>query len=141
MARKAWHSLPPVQETEIDLTPRHLTKQEFGKRLYELMIKKGWNQSDLARHAKLGRDSISTYVRGIAFPEGKNLEKLCQALGVKREDLLPNTVEEAMDREHPSMEIKVSHSDPSKCWLRINRMVSTATAAKVFELINAERGA
>ena len=51
-----------------DLTPKSLTKQEFGKRLYSLMVERGWQQSDLARAAGIGRDSVSTYMRGHSLP-------------------------------------------------------------------------
>ena len=42
-------------QTDPDLRPKHLTKQEFGKRLYKLMISKGWHQSELARRADVAR--------------------------------------------------------------------------------------
>lgn len=135
MSRNAWHGLTPSKDSA-SLTPQHITKQEFGRRLYELMIRKGWNQSELARRARLGRDSISTYVRGVSFPDPKNLQALCEALDVSREELLPNAVESAMDREHPAFEIKQAHGDPSKVWLRVNRMVSAETAAQIFALLN-----
>ena len=79
MATNTRHHLAPSIDTA-DMSPRELTKQEFGRRLMALMLDKGWNQSELARAAKLGRDAISTYIRGISFPEPKNLVKLAQAL-------------------------------------------------------------
>lgn len=136
MSRSAWHSRPPAAGADTVLTPQSISKQQFGRRLYELMIKQGMNQSDLARAAKLGRDSISTYVRGISLPDPVNLQKLADALGVSREELLPNIVESAADREHPAMEIKMAHGDSGHVWVRINRQVKTETATKIFELIS-----
>jgi transcriptional regulator with XRE-family HTH domain len=125
-------------QTDPDLRPKHLTKQEFGKRLYKLMIGKGWHQSELARRADVARDSVSTYIRGISLPEPGNLERLANALGVDPVDLLPNHIEAAIDNDVPSLEMKVSGSDPRVAWLRINRLVSTATCLKVVELLGGD---
>lgn len=122
-------------QTDPDLRPKHLTKQEFGKRLYKLMIGKGWHQSELARRADVARDSVSTYIRGVSLPEPGNLERLARALGVDPVDLLPNHIEAAIDNDIPSLEMKVSGSDSRVAWLRINRLVSTATCVKVVELL------
>ena len=134
MAKSARTALAPTKD-KTSLAPKMLTKQEFGRRVYELMIKKDWNQSDLARHANLGRDSISTYVRGKALPDPRNLQRLAKALGVEASALLPNTMESAIDAEHPAFEIKMAHGDPGKVWLKVNRMVMAPTATKIFDLI------
>ncbi|MGH8561273.1 MAG: helix-turn-helix domain-containing protein, partial [Nevskiales bacterium] len=98
MARNAKTHLPPnslFPETEevapTSLSSKQQTRYEFGRRLLNLCLQKGWNQSDLARASELGRDAISTYVRGRSFPDPKNLRKLADALGVAMDDLLPNT--------------------------------------------------
>lgn len=121
------------------LAPKHLTKQEFGRRLYRLMLAKGWNQSELARKAELPRDSVSVYVRGRSLPTPKSLGKLAAALDVNATDLLPNAVESAIDEDNPSIDMRVSPGAPRVAWLRINRMVSTSTAVKVIELVNNDR--
>lgn len=115
---------------------KHLTKQQFGQRLYSLMMAKGWNQSELARQADLPRDSISTYVRGRTFPTPKSLNALAKALGVTATDLLPNVVESALDEEMPSVEMRVSTTAPDRAWLRVNRMVMMSTATKIIEMLN-----
>lgn len=120
------------------LAPKHLTKQEFGRRLYRLMIKHGWNQSELARQAGLPRDSVSTYIRGRTLPTPKSLQALANALGMTPGDLLPNALETAIDEDNPSLEVRVSVSAPDKAWLRVNRLVSFQTAARVMELINSD---
>lgn len=124
--------------TDPDLRPKHLTKQEFGKRLYKLMVAKGWHQSELARRSGIARDSVSTYVRGVSLPEPDNLQKLADALEVDPIELLPNHIEAAIDNDVPSMEMKISSSDGSVAWLRVNRLVSTATCLKVVELLGAD---
>jgi transcriptional regulator with XRE-family HTH domain len=120
------------------LTPKHLTRHEFGNRLYKLMMEQGWNQSQMAREAGLPRDSISTYIRGKALPTPKSLQSLATALGVQPIDLLPNAMESAIDEDNPSLEMRVSTSAPNAAWLRVNRLVSLSTAAKVIEIIQAD---
>lgn len=120
------------------LAPKHLTKQDFAKRLYRLMLKRGWNQSELARRADLPRDSVSTYIRAKVMPTPQSAERLARALGVTPEELLPNHVESAIEEDTPSLEMKVSVNAPHKAWLRVNRLVSLSTAAKVIALIEAE---
>jgi transcriptional regulator with XRE-family HTH domain len=123
----------------IDLTPKELTKQEFGRRVQAFMLNKGWNQSDLARASKLGRDAISTYIRGVSFPEPVNLKKLAAALGVEQEQLLPNAAMRAMDSDpSPMLEIKQAHGHPDQVWLRVNRLVSFEVAAEIFNLLKSE---
>lgn len=123
---------------ESGLAPKHLTKQAFGRRLYQLMLSRGWNQSELARQANLPRDSISTYVRGVALPTPKSLRALADALGMQATDLLPNAVENAIDDDFPSVEMRVSPAAPNAAWVRINRLVSLSTAVKVIELIEGD---
>ncbi len=135
MARKVRTHLFSVGETGSSLEPRHLSKQEFGKRLYNLMLRKGWNQSELARQAGIQRDSVSTYINGRSLPTPKNLLALSTALGVEAELLLPNHTEEAIEADETSFSFKVSPSQPNTAWLRVNRLVTLATAVKIAELL------
>jgi transcriptional regulator with XRE-family HTH domain len=99
--------------------PKHLTKKEFGRRVY----------------AEMPRDAISTYVRGISLPSPRSLAKLATALGVNADDLLPNYVEAAIDHDNPSLDLKVSPNRPNEAWLRIDQRVSLPTALKITELL------
>ncbi len=117
------------------LTPKHLTKQEFGRRLYNLMIRKNWHQSELARRAGLPRDSISTYIRGVTLPTPKNLRALAEALELDPEALLPNHSESAIDADNPAFELRVSPSNSSVAWVRVNRLVKVSTAVKIAEIL------
>lgn len=127
------------QMPEGGMAPKHLTKQEFGRRLYTLMLQRGWNQSELARQANLPRDSISTYIRGRSFPTPKSLELLSRALDTTPADILPTALESAIDSDDPALEMRVSAGAPNAAWLRVNRLVSFSTASKVIELINQDR--
>jgi transcriptional regulator with XRE-family HTH domain len=121
------------------MVPKHLTKQEFGKRLYRLMLAKGWNQSELGRQSGLPRDSVSTYVRGRSLPTPQNLMALSEALGVSQEELLPNHTESAIDEDTPSFEMKTSTSSPNMAWVRVNRLVTMQTAIRIADLLENDR--
>lgn len=139
MAHKSRQAMPPVMEpVTTQITPKALTRQEFGRRLHQRMLEKEWNQSDLARASGLGRDSISTYVNGKTFPTPLALSKMAKALVCKPEDLLPNAMMQAMDDEHPAVELKQAVGHPGKAWLRVNRSMSFGTAAKIIALIDDE---
>lgn len=139
MARKSRFTMPPTDETKTpELTPRALTKQEFGRRLQALMIKHGWNQSDLGRRSGVGRDSISTYIAGKTFPTPNALQKLSNALGVAAFELLPNGMMNAMDDEHPAMEIRQAAGATSRVWIRLNRALSFGAAAKIISILDVE---
>lgn len=127
------------QMPEGRLASRHLTKQQFGQRLYQLMLAHGWNQSELARQADLPRDAISTYVRGRLFPTPKNLQALAQAFGLTPAEILPNTVESAIESDIPSLDIRSSTAAPGTAWVRLNRLVELKTAQKILEIINDDK--
>lgn len=140
MTRTVRHMPPAATNMDVGAanTPKALTKQEFGRRLTALMREKNWNQSDLARAARIGRDAVSTYVRGRSFPEPKSLKKLADAFQLEPQQLLPNSVMEALDDELPALEIKQAIGHPDKCWLRINQMVSMEQALAVAQILKPE---
>ena len=137
MARKTRSAMEPaiVEPSEGLLTPRALTRQEFGRRLFKLLNDRGLTQSELARQAGIGRDSISTYVNAITFPTPKNLRAMAEVLGVEPQELMPNEIMSAFDNEHPALELKQAAGHPDKAWLRVNRMMSFSTAARIVDLI------
>lgn len=122
-------------------TSKDLVKQDFGRRVYRLMIKRGWTQSELSRQADLPRDSISVYVRGVSLPTPESLKKLAGALGAEPEELLPNNPELSVDADLASLELRISAADPSRAWLRLERLLSARTASKIVELIAADDAA
>ncbi|MFY7925556.1 MAG: helix-turn-helix domain-containing protein [Aquidulcibacter sp.] len=135
MPRKVRTHIPTDAPRDPALAPKHLTKQEFGKRLYKLMLSRGWHQSELARQSGLPRDSISVYVRGKSLPTPTSVAALSRALGVGAEELLPNHLEGAIDEDQPSLEIRVSTNSSDVAWIRLNRAVSVKTALKIAELL------
>lgn len=122
--------------------PKKLTQdvparnEEFGRRLQSLLIERNWNQAELARAAGLGRDSVSTYIRGTVFPDTKNLKKLADALGMTPQQLMPADMAQHIQAEVPALEIRQSASDPNKVFIRINRTVTIEQAAQIFSILN-----
>jgi transcriptional regulator with XRE-family HTH domain len=141
MARNVRTHLPNDAPSDRTFAPKHLTKQEFGRRLYSMLLAKGWNQSEMARRSGLPRDSISVYVRGKSLPTPASLKALSEALDVPPEELLPNHIESAIDEDNPSLEIKTSVGAPNLAWVRMNRAVSLKTALRIAEMLEADGAA
>ena len=142
MARREKHHIisdAPGNRETVDM-PRHLSKQEFGRRLEKFMAAKKWNQSDLARHTGMSRNNISVYINGRSYPSESNLVKLAKALGVTPDELLPNRAEFAIRGEaNPDISMRASIGDPGHSWLIVNRLVSTGLAAKIMVMLENER--
>lgn len=132
----------PIRE----LHSRHLTNQEFGRRLQDLLNMKGWKQSQLARAAfgteinndghtvAKGRDRISAYVNGKQIPDTYNMQKLADALGVDIKDLAPDITSEAMMRETPDIYLhKVPNQDV--VLLKLEKLLTLETAHKIMGLV------
>ncbi|MGH7035663.1 MAG: helix-turn-helix domain-containing protein, partial [Stellaceae bacterium] len=83
-----------------------------------------------------GRDSISNYLRGTTIPDPKNRDKLAKALGVPPEELLPNGLFDAIEREEPSLEIKQVVGHSGQVWLRVNQLVTFDQALKIAGILN-----
>lgn len=126
------------------MTPDQLTKQEFGRRLQKVLHDRNWSQADLVRAVEevtgepFGRDAVSTYINGRSFPTPNNLNKLCKALGMTREELFPNSLIAATQDEHPAFQLTAAAGHPGRAWVRMNRMMSFETAAKIASLLNEE---
>jgi len=150
MARRSHFALAPSDTLDDQrgepMTPRALTKQEFGRRLQRLLDERGWRQSDLMRRTEetdpekrgLKRDAISTYINGRSFPTPASLNLLALAFGLSKEELLPNATLNAMNDEHPALELRAAAGHPGKAWVRVNRLMSFETATQIVQLINEE---
>ncbi|MDF2095790.1 helix-turn-helix domain-containing protein [Aquibaculum arenosum] len=121
--------------------PRHSHdsgKEAFSIQLRNLMLEKGWNQSELARQAGLNRDNVSTYINGKSMPSPERLKKLATALGVAPDELRPNTANVAISRGAPTFELTVQAHAPDKAQVRLERIMSMRTALKIAELLSDE---
>src|SRR5262245_17028157 len=138
MAKREVHTFDRLVEDNASDSPQGIHRQEFGRRLQQKILSKGWRQSDLARATDIGKDSISHYVRGRSFPGTKALDSMAKALGVPVGDLLPNALPAAMDEDIPVLELRQAPGHPHLAWLKMNRVMSLATAAKIVDLVQAD---
>lgn len=101
------------------------------------MLRKGWNQSELARRSGLQRNAISTYKRGLNYPTPSSLHSLAKALGMAPDDLLPG-YDDVAHVERQTLDIKVSADRPNEAWLKVDRRVSLKTAVAVADILNSD---
>ena len=120
---------------DVDYSQKILTRQEFGRRLYNFMMQNRMSQSDLSRASGMGRDSISQYVRGRSVPSPKNLAKLADALNIEVDVLFPNYDAQANAVETPTLEMKSVEADGENVWLRINMKVPTQKAIQAMQIL------
>lgn len=121
-------------------TPLDMRRKAFGRNLWNLTLRRGWTQSELARQAGIGRDSISGYMRGKNLPEPTSAMALAKALGVTLEDLYPGASESPAESAIPSFEMRAATGEPGFAWLRINRRVPFSVAAKIAVLLEETKG-
>ena len=126
----------PAPDDSIDLSVKKNRNEEFGKRLYKALLDKGWNQSDLARAAGVGRDSISQYVRGKTVPTPQNLKKIAQSVGLNEADLYPHYELAGFAADEPAHEFKAVPGDADHLWVRVNMKLPKAKALEIFAIIN-----
>lgn len=126
-----------------DLSPKQIAKREaarmraeFGRHLHKLMRDKHLNQSDLARLADVGRDSISQYINGNTMPTEKNAQLLAKALSVSVPEIYPADFRrKATEGEPQDLRLTQLAGQPNKCWLYINRQMSFSLATDIIKLI------
>lgn len=140
MKRPEFHNPKPTQFLAAD-APRDAIKVDFASRLQARMVAKGLRQSDLARAAalhmpednKMGRDSISLYIRGRNLPSPTYLSALAKALDRKPEDLMPTRGLPTAQEISPAMDVR--EMSDGNVWLRINQAVPWGTAIKIMSLL------
>lgn len=114
---------------------KQMAKEAFARLLYQLMTAKGWRQADLARASGLTRNSISVYMRAGSMPDPDSLKALAKTFNKEPQDLLPNYVEGAIEKDNPELEFRVSPGDPKTALLRINKIVPTSLALKILAML------
>jgi transcriptional regulator with XRE-family HTH domain len=114
---------------------RDLARQELARRLAKALQDRDMNQSDLARASGLPRELISTYVRGVSFPTPKSLRRICDALHMKPDDLVPASMGMVAQDEVPAFAMTEIAGQRGAVWLRVNRMVPASAAAKIFAIL------
>lgn len=120
--------------------PRDAVALEFARKLQAEMVKRGWNQSDLARAAtkhmpegSINRDSISQYVNARNMPNPVRLDALAAALDVAKEDLLPARGVTARGAMASDMDLK--DMGDGRVWLRVNQPLDWADAMEILAIL------
>lgn len=126
-----------VDENTIVLSPREMVRKEFASRLQRVLRQKNWKQIDLARAAKIGRDSVNSYIRGRMLPSADKLEKIAKALRMEVQELMPSHVETLAERDNPPLEIRQSSDGSGKVWIKVNQQVTLDQASKIFDVLKA----
>lgn len=65
-----------------------MADQGFGAWLQRQLVRREWNQSDLARRSGIHTSRISDWVNGKRAPSTENAERLADALGVSVDEVL-----------------------------------------------------
>lgn len=117
--------------------------KQFAAILERLMRQKNWNQSDLARHAGIGRDSVSQYLNGRSFPSPHNIQKIADCFLMDAKDLYPTgpnvssgPVKLDYDQIPSFMMMADAEGDKRYVWLVINQRVTFDVASSIAELLN-----
>lgn len=143
MIQRVYRNSPP-DGGALANAPRDYVKVEFARRLQAAMVRKGWNQSELARRAqehlpkgapkgsRVGRDNVSQYIRGRVLPAPHTLAALAEALGVEPADLLPSRGVPQASTEHTPRSF--SDTPDGNVWVRVNLAVSSTDALKIMEI-------
>ncbi len=131
-----------MNELRMDPTNRAITngdhngmkakKSEFARKLRDAMLNRGWNQSELARRAGLGRDNISGYIRARNLPNDTHLKKIADALAMKPDELIEGVMGVELT-EQDVLEIKATHNGNVR--LRISQEVSLEMAMEIMKIL------
>jgi len=116
---------------------RNAEMQVFAMRLRKLMVKKGWNQSELSRRSGIGRDMISGYIRALHMPEPPHARRLAAALDVEFEGLFMSVEDAAVPmmaaKELPPLEMRSTSA--GRVMLHVNLELPMAVALQVLALV------
>lgn len=122
--------------------------EAFGKRLHNLLIDRGMSQSDLARlvfgetrpdnrgyEVVVGKDRISSYIRGKTTPTPGTLKKIADALKMTPEELAPDLAAESVANANPEILISTLAGHHNMALLKINKLVPMKVAIQITNLI------
>jgi transcriptional regulator with XRE-family HTH domain len=110
-------------------------KDGLAARLRALRNDRGWSQAELARRAGLNRNVVNTTERALSVPSPENLVRMARALGVEPKDLTDAVVEAEIRRARASFEVTEIKGRPDFAHVQVNRILRSATAARIYQLI------
>lgn len=107
----------------------------FSARLRRLMLRQGWNQSELARRSGIGRDMISGYIRAKHMPSPPHAKRLAEAFGVAHEDLFLSAHEAAQGVGAALPPVELRATSDGKAMLHVNLELPMHKALAVLALL------
>lgn len=139
---------------------------EFGRRLQRRMNEMGWNQTELARRASehlpraakgqvqghsIGRDQVSSYIRGKYLPRPHVLAALAKALSCEQADLLPPEMVPSVDTKAkeprhgdtshmPERVFDLHAVDERHMRITLRTVITNDTAFAIGKLLDADKG-
>lgn len=140
----AYQNPPPGLVAPPPWAPIEAIRQDFASHLQAHMLRKGWNQSELARQAglhmpsgKMGRDVVSGYLRGRNLPGPPHRKAICAALGISSEDLGHTILPTATGANAPPL--LVTSAGDGYSWVRINMTLPADVGLRIQQLVENAR--
>lgn len=125
--------------------PRDVAVAEFGRRLQRELIRKGWNQNELAIQAskfmpegnpEVSRGTISKYINGKALPSPVTLAAVASALGVEPEALVATRGIGSGSDKAPELDVR--DVGDGQVWLRVNKQLPWPKAMAILNLLKGD---
>lgn len=149
MTKRGRMLMEPLSADEGDSSPNiEIVRAEtFARNLFKLMTDRGLSQSDLARAlwgetttpegktVAKGRDRISVYLKGRTVPTPATLKRLAEALSVPLEELAPDVMGAAVDRDNPEFSLSSVAGHPDKTFVRISKLMPLKYAVEIAQII------
>lgn len=117
-------------------------RKEFARRLRAARVKKGWNQSELARQSAkhmpdnvFGRDNISKYESANTLPTPLYAVAIARALGLAVSDLLPEDRDPLAGDMEVEPRLAFRQIGAKRAFLRINQEVDIDVAMRIMGLL------
>jgi transcriptional regulator with XRE-family HTH domain len=133
-----------MQKHDTASDPKQDMKRVFATRLTSARMRKGWNQSELARQAAIhtedknfGRALVSMYERARMFPNPFHLIALAKALGVEPNDLAPSSMPKLEDS---APQLLTEDKGGGMVLLRVNQVIPWSKALTILELLRSPDG-
>ncbi len=142
--------MAPTDANDVDGSPANeiVRSETFARNLHQAMLDRGMSQSDLARAlwgetttpegrtVAKSRERISVYLRGRTIPTTQTLRSIAEVLGMTPEELAPNVIGAAVDRDNPefSMSMVAGHSD--KVFVRVSKLLPLHYAVEIANIID-----
>ena len=123
--------------------------ESIGTKIHRELLKRGWTQSDLARHlwpgetiidsrgytAPKGRDRVSAWLADKQTPSAPALRRIAEVLEMDVNSLVPNALASVKEKEEPSLSINILAGAPDRAWVKINRLLPFKAALEIAAII------